>query len=46
VGGGRGEEGVDAFCVCFHGFESGGEDGEEGGEFFFFLHKMKRFVRI
>ena len=28
------EEGGGVFCVCFHDFESGGEDGGEGGGFF------------
>jgi len=39
VRGGRGEEGGGVFCVCFHGFESGGEDGGEGGGIFSFFTK-------
>ena len=32
-------EGAGVFCVCFHGFESGGEDEGEGGGFFSFFTK-------
>jgi len=33
------EEGGSVFCVCFHGFEGGGVDEGEGGEFFPFFTK-------
>ena len=38
---------MNVFFICFNGFESGGVDGEEGGEFFFsFFTQIKRFVGI
>jgi len=36
---GKRKEGGGVFCVCFHGFESGGEDGGEGEGFFSFFIK-------
>jgi len=39
VRGGRGKREEVFFCVCFHGFESGGEDGGEGGGIFSFFTK-------